>query len=193
MMSRLRARATYANVIATLALFFALSGTGYALSLPKNSVGNKQLKKNAVTSIKVKDHSLKAVDVAPGQGNVAFAAYRDSISPPTLPLNATTVVMTLHIPVAGQYVIFSKVPMDDLSGGATTQCTLHAGGDFDTQYVITNGIGEWPCNNEVVHVFAAPGNVTLALTTSSSKVVRAGDGKIIAVQVGSLTNTHVTS
>src|SRR3954470_11383676 len=67
-MSKLRSRLTYANVIATLALFLALGGTGYAaLKLPKNSVGSKQIKKNAVTSTKVKNGSLKKGDFAAGQ------------------------------------------------------------------------------------------------------------------------------
>jgi hypothetical protein len=51
------------NAVAYLALFVALGGTGYAaIKLPANSVGTKQLKKNAVTSAKVKNHSLKASD-----------------------------------------------------------------------------------------------------------------------------------
>ena len=63
----LRKRLTYANVIATLALFIALGGTSYAVTaLPKNSVGTQQLKKSAVTSVKVKDGSLVAADFAAG-------------------------------------------------------------------------------------------------------------------------------
>ncbi len=42
-----------AFVISLIALFVALGGTTYAAtSLPKNSVGTKQLKKNAVTGPK---------------------------------------------------------------------------------------------------------------------------------------------
>jgi hypothetical protein len=48
--------------IGLLALFIALSGTAYAATLPRNSVGTAQLKKNAVTSVKVKDHSLLRKD-----------------------------------------------------------------------------------------------------------------------------------
>jgi hypothetical protein len=63
-----RGRLTYANVIATLALFLALGGGAYAASrLPKNSIGSKQIKKNAVNSAKVKNHSLKAADFKAGQ------------------------------------------------------------------------------------------------------------------------------
>jgi hypothetical protein len=50
-----------------LALFVALSGTAYAASLPRNSVGTPQLKRNAVTSAKVKPRSLLANDFRRGQ------------------------------------------------------------------------------------------------------------------------------
>jgi hypothetical protein len=50
-----------------LALFIALSGTAYAATLPRNSVGTAQLKNRAVTSKKVKDFSLLAKDFKSGQ------------------------------------------------------------------------------------------------------------------------------
>ena len=58
-----------AIVIACIALIAALTGTSYAAiqALPRNSVGNAQLKANAVTSIKVKDRSLLAKDFKLGQ------------------------------------------------------------------------------------------------------------------------------
>lgn len=59
-------RPSYANVASTLALVVALSGGAYAASLPKKSVGTPQLKKEAVTTAKVKDGSLTAADFAPG-------------------------------------------------------------------------------------------------------------------------------
>jgi hypothetical protein len=66
MPDRLRARfhrPTPATAIALIALFVALGGTGYAaLKLPKNSVGTKQLKANAVTGAKVKNGTLTADD-----------------------------------------------------------------------------------------------------------------------------------
>jgi hypothetical protein len=49
--------------VALLALFVALGGTSYAVtSLPANSVGTKQLQKNAVKSTKVKNGSLRLLD-----------------------------------------------------------------------------------------------------------------------------------
>ncbi len=69
MRERPRPKLTYANAIATLALFLALGGTtAYAAStLGKNSVGTRQLKRNAVTGAKVKDGTLAAGDFRAGQ------------------------------------------------------------------------------------------------------------------------------
>lgn len=37
-----------------MALVFAMGGTGYALTLPKNSVGPKQIKKNGGASSEIR-------------------------------------------------------------------------------------------------------------------------------------------
>lgn len=78
MLGRIRSQLTYANVMATVAVFVALGGGAYAaVNLPANSVGTKQLKKgavtnkkigkNAVTGAKVKNGSLRGTDFAAGQ------------------------------------------------------------------------------------------------------------------------------
>ena len=66
-MKRLRSKLTYANVMATIAVFIALGGASYAaIKLPKNSVGSKQLKKNAVTDAKVKNEAITAAKIKKG-------------------------------------------------------------------------------------------------------------------------------
>jgi hypothetical protein len=56
-------RPSPAMLVALAALFVALGGTSYAaLQLPKGSVGTSQLKRNAVTSPKVKPGSLLLSD-----------------------------------------------------------------------------------------------------------------------------------
>ncbi|MDT7784339.1 MAG: hypothetical protein QOF58_2758 [Pseudonocardiales bacterium] len=61
----MRGRLTYSNVMATVAVFVVLGGTGYAaFSLPKSSVGTKQLKKNAVTSKKLDNGGVKLRDLS---------------------------------------------------------------------------------------------------------------------------------
>ena len=59
MIRRLREHVTYSNATATLALIVALGGTSYAaLTLPRNSVGHRQLQAGAVRAREVKNGSL---------------------------------------------------------------------------------------------------------------------------------------
>jgi hypothetical protein len=56
-----------ALVVACLALAVSLGGAGYAaVALPENSVGPAQLRTGAVTSKKVRDHTLVAADFKRG-------------------------------------------------------------------------------------------------------------------------------
>jgi hypothetical protein len=75
MLSRLRKRLSYANVVASLALFLALGGVSYAATIaPKNSVRSSSIKNgqvknpdlgsNAVTSNKIKDGQVAGADIA---------------------------------------------------------------------------------------------------------------------------------
>jgi hypothetical protein len=67
-MSRLiRHRPSPAMVIALLALFIAMAGTGYAATqLPANSVGSNQLKNNAVVRVKIKNNAVNGAKVLDG-------------------------------------------------------------------------------------------------------------------------------
>jgi hypothetical protein len=59
-LKRFRFRPTYSNVVATLALFFALAGGAWAATqLPKESVGSTQLAKGAVTPAKLSEQAKK--------------------------------------------------------------------------------------------------------------------------------------
>ena len=60
MLAKLRSRLTYANVMATMAVFIALGGTGYAaITLPKNSVRAKQIAPRAVQSSEAHNLTLR--------------------------------------------------------------------------------------------------------------------------------------
>jgi collagen triple helix repeat protein len=68
MLQRVRRHLTYANVMATAAVFIALGGASYAaVRLPRHSVGTRQLKPDAVTSSKVANRTLLAKDFKRGQ------------------------------------------------------------------------------------------------------------------------------
>jgi hypothetical protein len=70
----IRERLSYANVMATIAVFIALGGTSYALTLPRDSVGSEQLRANsvgksevrrgAIGSSEIDDRSIRLRDVA---------------------------------------------------------------------------------------------------------------------------------
>ena len=63
-MRRLRERATFANVMSTLAVFIALGGTSYAVTaLPRNSVGEKQLRRNAVGASELKTGAVRSAEI----------------------------------------------------------------------------------------------------------------------------------
>jgi hypothetical protein len=64
-MKRIREKLTYANVMATIAVFLVLGG-GAAVAaggLAKNSVGPNQLKKNAVTTAKIKKGAVTGAKI----------------------------------------------------------------------------------------------------------------------------------
>ncbi len=61
-------RPSPAMLVASASLFVTLGGGAYASTyLPAHSVGARQLRADAVTSVAVKDRSLLASDFAPGQ------------------------------------------------------------------------------------------------------------------------------
>ena len=78
MMHQLRDRLTYANVMATVAVFVALGGTSYAaITLPRNSVGSTQIRSSAVGSSEVRNRSLGVTDLS----RVARASLRGQEGP----------------------------------------------------------------------------------------------------------------
>jgi hypothetical protein len=92
-MNRLRPRFTYANVVATLALFLVLTGgAAYAAThLAKNSVGSRQLKKNSVTGAKIKDGTITGAKINLGTlGKVPSAGSADNANTAGSADHATT-------------------------------------------------------------------------------------------------------
>lgn len=145
---RLTGGLTYANVMATLALFVALGGTGYALSkLPKDSVKSKQIATGAVKSPEVADGSLLSTDFAagvlqsgppgpPGQDGAdgtdgtqgppgpTFAAVRNRTDPVATPNFPSLLTAAVTTPNAGRLlVVFSISEASNGLPGIRIDCT----------------------------------------------------------------------
>jgi hypothetical protein len=116
-------------VLAFVALLVALAGTSYAaVQLPANSVGTKQLKKNAVISKKVKNRSLKAVDFATGQlprGPQGPQGAQGPQGPPGPkgdkgdPAPAPIITVRASDPASGDAAVFCEEGEAALGGGGT--------------------------------------------------------------------------
>src|SRR5918993_1115771 len=73
MLRSIRSRVTYANVVATLALFVAIGGTSYAAlkitgrQVVDSSLRGRDIKNNSLTGADIADRSLRARDFKSGQ------------------------------------------------------------------------------------------------------------------------------
>jgi hypothetical protein len=117
----LRTHVTYANVMATVAVFLALGGVSYAATqLPKNSVGSKQLKKKAVTSSKLASNSVIGSKVKKDTltgaqinestlGKVPSAAKADSATKATSATTATSATNAINATNATNATNVSKL------------------------------------------------------------------------------------
>ena len=108
-------RPSPALVISIIALVVAMGGTGYAaFKLPRNSVGTRQLKKNAVVGSKVKNHSLTGSDLKLGSlGTVANARHSSSADSAISAISATTAANATNAEslggmAAAQYIRFGQ-------------------------------------------------------------------------------------
>ena len=149
----MRSRLSYANVVATLALFLALCGGSYAaLKLPKNSVGPKQLKKNSVTSVKVKAGSLLTSDFKKSQRTklVGPRGAQGPAGPVTgeLPTKAT---------LRGVYNLdFVATAADQIEGGSFN-FPLRLPAKPTVQVIGVGGAPTAACAGSVANPQAAPG------------------------------------
>jgi hypothetical protein len=185
-----RFRLTYANVIATIALFIALGGTSVAAK--KLVITGKNIKNNTVTSADIKNYSLRAKDLKKGLlkssnatplASAAFQASRDAGPSGVAPSQNYTGVATLQI-APGAYVIFAKIDLQsDQQDSSRCRLTAEASIDESNRGLRANGTGE-AHNLQLAHTFTQPGAVSLACRTSSGNW-SASDTKILAIKVGS--------
>jgi hypothetical protein len=68
---------SYANVVASLALFVALGGTAAAaVTLDRDSVGSREIREGAVRSAELLDEGVRAKDISPGARNALLGDLR---------------------------------------------------------------------------------------------------------------------
>jgi hypothetical protein len=106
-MRRARRLFTPANVIASVALFVALGGTGWAGQvIGHSSVGSVQLKTSAVTSSKIANGAVTKTKIAPGLlGGVTASKINKVDSPVALvPANSTGTVVSAACPAGAKAV-----------------------------------------------------------------------------------------
>jgi hypothetical protein len=68
---------SYANVVASLALFVALGGTAAAaVTLDRDSVGSREIRDGAVRSAELRDEGVRIADISPGARNALLGDVR---------------------------------------------------------------------------------------------------------------------
>jgi hypothetical protein len=166
MWTRLRNGLSYSNVMASIAVFLALGGGAYALTVPRNSVGPKQLKKNAVsaskiragavTSVKVKNRSLLATDFKRGALPSGPAGPPGPQGPQGLagPITGT---LPSGVTLRGSYGIGARSTATGLQ--APISYGLALPGDPATHYVSIVGPAPPQCPGNVNDPQALPGNL----------------------------------
>jgi hypothetical protein len=137
-LTRLRARLTYANAMSTIAVFVALGGGAYAVSVPRNSVGTQQLKANAVTGAKVKNRSLVLSDFKRGQVILGTAARADDQDPPAAPSGAEVAKMSLTTTGPGKVFVIGSLRDPFLTCGES-DCSAQWGVYVDNKPVPNTG------------------------------------------------------
>lgn len=146
-MKKLASHLTYSRVVSTLALFLALGGGAYAISLGKNDVKSRHIDKGAVKSsdvakntlkgADVKGDSLKGSDIVEGTLDIAqFSAAASTPFDPAGPIrcdpefgSAPSFVpcgqVSLTTPVAGRILVMAAGELIAGGGPAAGDCQLY--------------------------------------------------------------------
>lgn len=198
MIQPMRKHLNPALVIALIALFVALGGSSYAaLKLPRNSVGSSQIRKNAVTSVKVKDRSLLATDFKAGQlprGETGATGARgpsdgyvgNRQASPLLSLTSAfqRVAISPQLP-AGNYVVTARANLVN-TGGSTASGIICSMGDDGVQALQMAAGTQEPLTLSSGVKLASPGTIDMSCQRSSG-TVQVAQASVAAIRVESLT------
>lgn len=163
MLRRIRSKLSYANVIATIALFLALGGASYAaLKLPRDSVGTKQLKNGAVTNKKLANRSVTASKI---KGAVTKVFYHQNTG--TLGMTDTATFHTfqsLSLP-AGTFIITVKHVVQTMTNPLELDCdvvkgTTEVGNTLDSFYTELQANSALPMVGTAVATLSSPTTIT---------------------------------
>jgi hypothetical protein len=177
---RIRARFTYANVAATLALFIALAGgTAYAASqLEKESVGTKELAKGAVTPAKLSKGSKNALKGATGpqgaQGAQGVAGPKGDTGPrgetgqkgDTGPAGPITGALPAGVTVTGVFNIDSRATAAEQFGAGEISFVLTPREEPELELITGTPSAHCPGSSETPR--AAPGWLCIYRATRSN-------------------------
>ena len=202
MLIKLRSHLNFANVVALLALFVALSGTSYAVSkvgskdIRKNAVRSKHIKKSQVNSGDIRNHTIKPIDIAPtvtGKTLQSSAGQvrRDAGPSDVAGSGSFTPVATMGGLQAGSYVLLAKT---NQSSNARTEgrCRLQAGDEYDDSNRGLRPEGTSEAHSlQLVHAFTGPGAVVLACRSPAGKW-SVTDSKILAIKVAGASSSTVS-
>jgi hypothetical protein len=127
MATRTRAKLTYSNVIASLALFVALGGAAVAATkLPKNSVGTQQLKANAVSAAKIRNGAVNRHKLAHG-AVIAGKVAANSIAAGNLQNGSVVAAKLAKSSVTNSAIANGVVGTNKLGSGVVTTVKLADG------------------------------------------------------------------
>lgn len=123
MLTAVRQRLSYSNVIATMALFIALGGVAVAAGLPRNSVGPTQLKRGAVTAAKIRKQAVTSAKLAP-KSVINGKLGPNSVGPGNIGNGAVTTAKLAKGSVIAETIKNSVVTTNKLNNEAVTTAKL---------------------------------------------------------------------
>ncbi|HWW68064.1 MAG TPA: hypothetical protein VNY83_08790 [Solirubrobacterales bacterium] len=125
-MSRIRPKLNYSNVIATIALFVALGGAAVAAGIPKNSVGPRQLKRGAVTTVAIRKGAVTSGKLGPNSV-VAGKLGPNSVGPGNIGNGAVTAAKLAKSSVTNEAIANGVVGTNKLGNNVVTTAKIPNG------------------------------------------------------------------
>jgi hypothetical protein len=186
-----RPRATYANVMSTLAVVLALTtGTAYAAHLGKNAVRSKNIASNAVKERHIADGSVHGSDLA--NGSVGSKALDDGgVATGDLAGNAVTGAKIADGSVASADLADNAVTSSKIANGAVGSSDLAANSVTDSA-LAANSVGSSEIKDgSITAVDVAPDSISSARMTDGVKNLLFNAGTLAVNQVfGDVTVTN---